>query len=278
MAKKKKEDAPKGSPAWMATFSDLMNLLLCFFVLLFSMSSVDAEKWNEVVNSFSSSFSIFTGGYTAVGDGLLISAGSSQLNNLDEYFQEMGQTSEDNQGSDVNDNPSENPEQSLEDKMYEANKGESAEMLDDVSESIDSANLEDYIELGVDKSGNFLELTISGGVLFDSASANIKDEVKPILSKLGDILQGYKDHLIEIIGHTDNIPVKGGKYESNDMLSCARAISVKDFFVDSNQLDVKMIKWTGRGDQDPVASNSSAEGRARNRRVEIRIYTSLNSK
>ena len=48
MANKKKEDPPKGSPAWMATFSDLMNLLLCFFVLLFSMSSVDAEKFQEV--------------------------------------------------------------------------------------------------------------------------------------------------------------------------------------------------------------------------------------
>jgi len=277
MAKKKKEDAPKGTPAWMATFSDLMNLLLCFFVLLFSMSSVDAEKWNEVVNSFSSSFSIFTGGYTAVGDGLLISAGSSQLSNLDEYFQAMGQTSEDNNGEDVNDNPSENPEQSLEDKIYAANKGESDQMLDDVSEKVDQANLEDYIELGVDKSGNYIELTLSGGILFESASATIKDEVKPVLSKLGDILKLYDDHMIEIIGHTDNIPMQSGKYESNDMLSCARAISVKDFLVSNNNISLAKIKWTGRGENDPVASNATAEGRARNRRVEIRIYTSLNS-
>ena len=53
MAKKKQEDPPAGSPAWMATFSDLMNLLLCFFVLLFSMSSVDEKKWEEVAASFS---------------------------------------------------------------------------------------------------------------------------------------------------------------------------------------------------------------------------------
>ena len=58
MAKKKREEAAKGSPAWMATFSDLMNLLLCFFVLLFSMSTVDAEKFQMVVASLQSTFSV----------------------------------------------------------------------------------------------------------------------------------------------------------------------------------------------------------------------------
>lgn len=83
MAKKKQEEAPKGSPAWMATFSDLMNLLLCFFVLLFSMSSIDAAKFEQVVASFNETFSVFSGGATAIGDGILISNGVSQLNELD---------------------------------------------------------------------------------------------------------------------------------------------------------------------------------------------------
>ena len=62
MAKRKPQDQPAGSPAWMSTFSDLMNLLLCFFVLLFSMSSVDAEKFEKVAASLSASFSIFPSG------------------------------------------------------------------------------------------------------------------------------------------------------------------------------------------------------------------------
>ena len=95
MAKKKQEDPPAGSPAWMATFSDLMNLLLCFFVLLFSMSSVDEKKWEEVAASFSQTFSIFTSGATAIGDGLLISNGVSQLNQLDEYINSTGKAAED---------------------------------------------------------------------------------------------------------------------------------------------------------------------------------------
>ena len=80
MAKKNQEEAPKGSPAWMATFSDLMNLLLCFFVLLFSMSTVDEVKQEKVVASFNQMFSVFEAGASAIGDGMLISNGVSQLN------------------------------------------------------------------------------------------------------------------------------------------------------------------------------------------------------
>ena len=69
MAKRKQEEPPKGSPAWMSTFSDLMNLLLCFFVLLFSMSTVDAEKFELVVQSLQSTFSILPSGGSTIGEG-----------------------------------------------------------------------------------------------------------------------------------------------------------------------------------------------------------------
>ncbi len=95
--KKKEEEQAPGSPAWMATFSDLMNLLLCFFVLLFSMSSLDVEKWQQVAASFSENFSIFSSGATAIGDGILISNGVSQLNELDDYINSTGKTAESDQ-------------------------------------------------------------------------------------------------------------------------------------------------------------------------------------
>ena len=83
MAKKRPEDPPAGSPAWMATFSDLMNLLLCFFVLLFSMSTVDADKLEQVVASMQSTISILPAGGSSIGDGELISAGVRQLEFMD---------------------------------------------------------------------------------------------------------------------------------------------------------------------------------------------------
>ena len=82
MARKKTEEAPAGAPAWMATFSDLMNLLLCFFVLLFSMSTVDAEKFEMVIASLQSSFSILPSGGASIGDGEMVSSGVSQLQQI----------------------------------------------------------------------------------------------------------------------------------------------------------------------------------------------------
>ena len=97
MAKKKKEAAPApGAPAWMATFSDLMNLLLTFFILLFSMSSVDVSKFEEIAASLNASFSIFDSGAPAITEGGLISSGVSQLNQLDNYYTSMGQNQDEN--------------------------------------------------------------------------------------------------------------------------------------------------------------------------------------
>lgn len=272
MAKKQKqEEPPKGAPAWMCTFSDLMNLLLCFFVLLFAMSSVDSEKWDQVVASLTSSFSIFDGGFSSIGEGLLISAGTSQLNDLDEYYNNMGEMVEDVDGEVV-------VEKTFEEKLLDKNMEETLYMYDNIAENIDDKNLEDYLDVEVDPGGQYVELTISGTFLFDSAQAEIKADALPILSKLGDVLKLYDDSLIEIIGHTDNIPMNSSTYADNDILSSARAISAKNYLVNVKGLDVTTMKWSGKGEYEPVASNSTAEGRARNRRIEIRVYNSLNSK
>ena len=94
MAKRKEDTPPAGSPAWMATFSDLMNLLLCFFVLLFSMSSVEESKLAELVAAMNDSFSVFDGGATSIGEGILISNGISQLNELDRFINSTGKAAE----------------------------------------------------------------------------------------------------------------------------------------------------------------------------------------
>lgn len=304
MAKKKQEDPPKGSPAWMATFSDLMNLLLCFFVLLFSMSSVDANKWEEVVASMTSAFSVFEDGSTTIGEGTLVGMGTTQLSNLDEYYASLGQKSEDN-GDDYRDKPGENsqgsddqtndgktPDESqgegkkedaeigegkLTEALETANWKETTEMVDAISEMTERYNISGLMEVGMDVNGKYVELTISGSVLFESGSAELKKECLPLLSKVGDILKVYSGNNVQVIGHTDNIPMKSQTYSSNDILSSARAISVSHYLINEKGVSVEHISWTGRGEYDPIDTNSTAEGRARNRRVEIRIYNSLSS-
>ena len=119
MANRKPEEPPKGAPAWQSTFADLMNLLLCFFVLLFSMSSINEEKYELIVASFSkSTFSIFEAGSSAIGDGVLVSNGVSQLNELSDYINSMGLNS-DGENYDIESENTNNAESDTESDMME---------------------------------------------------------------------------------------------------------------------------------------------------------------
>lgn len=265
MARKRKaEDPPSGSPAWMTTFSDLMNLLLCFFVLLFSMSTVDQEKFDAMAASFAQTFSIFTGGATAIGDGILISNGVSQLNELDKYINSTGKAAE----------VEEESKDSLEE--FEAAQMEEAEkMAELVEEVLKEESLENQIE--VDFTSQYVSLTLNGALLFDSGSDRLKDESKPILDKVAQILVRYADSTIEIEGHTDNVPIHNSSFANNNELSSFRALAVFDYFMETSSLNPVMIKHSGRGEYVPIADNATPEGRARNRRVEIKLYHTLST-
>ena len=273
MAKKKAEEAPKGSPAWMATFSDLMNLLLCFFVLLFSMSSIDQVKQEKVAASFNQMFSVFEGGAQAIGDGMLISNGVSQLNELDEFINSTGRLDD---GAVVSEDVANNDSTAAaQEVLEEAQMEESEALAEAVEEALDETNMEDEVE--VQFTAQYVQLTLKGALLFDSGSVLLKDEAKPVLDQVGLILERYAEGTIEIEGHTDNVPMSGAKYSNNDELSSGRALSVFDYILSVTNLDPAKIKHAGRGEYMPVADNSTPEGRTKNRRVEIKIYNSLSS-
>ncbi|MCR5503361.1 MAG: flagellar motor protein MotB [Lachnospiraceae bacterium] len=265
MAKRKAEDPPKGSPAWMSTFSDLMNLLFCFFVLLFSMSTVDAQKFELLAASFNQTFSVFQAGASAIGDGMLISNGVSQLNELDNYINSTGADAE-------GEMLPEDLESAME-TLDEAALAESEEMAELIEEALEEANLEK--EIDVEFTSQYVELTLNGALLFDSGSVELKQQSLPMLEQIGRILERYASSTIEIEGHTDNVPMSGSKYSNNDELSSGRALSVFYYLKDTTDLDMSKIKHAGRGEYVPIADNSTPEGRSKNRRVEIRIYNSL---
>lgn len=264
---RKPEDPPAGSPAWMATFSDLMNLLLCFFVLLFSMSTVDAQKFQEIAASLSSTFSVLPNGGSAIKEnGILISSGASQLTNLSTYYNSVGL----NQEGDVS--------QEIEDAKTELDKegmAESENMAEQIEGALEEKNLGDIVE--VTATSKYVVLNMNGALLFDSSQAELKADAVSIIDRVADVLYVYDEHLIYIEGHTDNLPINTAKYPNNMMLSLHRAYAVYDYFVTEKGFDEKTLTSLGRGDAVPIASNSTAEGRAQNRRVEIKIYNKLNS-
>ncbi|MBQ6440986.1 MAG: flagellar motor protein MotB [Lachnospiraceae bacterium] len=274
MAKRKKDEGGGGgAPGWMATFSDLMNLLLCFFVLLFSMSSVDAAKFEAVVASLQSSFSILPAGGSSIGDANMISSGISQLENLDIYVNPQATSSD---GEDTNDGDTADEElQEAQEKLEEAQLEESEQMAEEIEKLAQEYGIQDQVEVSFN--GDYVQLTLNGAILFDSGKSEIKQEALPLIDKIGAILDGYQNNDIEIEGHTDNVPIHSGKFENNDVLSMYRALSVADYIRQITGIPSGHIKSSGRGEYVPIADNGTPEGRARNRRVEIKLYNSYNS-
>lgn len=264
--KKKQQESASGSPAWMSTFSDLMNLLLCFFVILFSMSSVDVAKYEEVAASLSKSFSIFNGGKSSIGEGQMISTGVTQLNDLAEQTTELGKASEEEKVQDAD------PLKEAKKQLEAEKKSDLDQLYEQVVEATETNKVEQYVKVDIDDAYTYVCLTLSGSVLFDSGSADIVSESIPILNRVGNILKTYDDHLIYIEGHTDNVPIHNHNFSDNNELSWARANSVWNYMVDKKKLDPITLVSAGRGEYEPIASNKTAEGKAKNRRVTIKIY------
>ncbi len=265
MAKKKQEDPPAGSPAWMATFSDLMNLLLCFFVLLFAMSSIDSEKWEKVVASLQSAFSVLPAGGASISEGVLVSSGVSQLEALDNYYKE-----------EANSDTTERTEQEeLVEAYEEQSLAESEEMAEQIEEELKRYALQDQVE--VDFNAEYVVLNLNGALLFDSGKSELRSEAYKLIDRVGSIIEAYSNNIIDVEGHTDNVPIHSAKYEDNNVLSMYRALTVANYLREITSLEASHIKSSGRGEYLPIADNGTPEGRARNRRVEIKIYNSYYS-
>ena len=266
MAKRGQDEPKKGSPEWMTTFSDLMNLLLTFFVLLFSMSSVDVEQFELVVASLQSSFSILPSGGASIGEGMMVSSGVSQLPMLDIYYNEMANTQAEAE---------QEGEKELKEEYQENALAESEEMAEHIEKLAEQYGIQDQVE--IDFNAEYVLLNLNGTLLFDSGKSELKAEANPLIEKIGKILQSYDKNVIEVEGHTDNVPISTARYKDNNVLSMFRALTVADFLREVTTINPSHIKSSGRGEYIPIADNSTPEGRARNRRVEIKIYNTYYS-
>lgn len=233
--RKKKSSSGPGMTGqeWLGTYSDMVTLLLTFFILLYTFASVDEKKFQSVSAAF---HTMFTG---QSGDSMF------QLND------KTGQAPIEGQ---------EKPKE-LEDKLNA--------MYSEIKKYIDSNNIEATIEKQNDKRG--VVLRINDSVLFELGKAELKSESKVTLDKIDNLFKSIPNR-IKIEGHTDNIPIKNYKYESNWELSTARAVNVVKYYLESKGNDPKRFEAAGYGEYHPVAPNDTNEHRAMNRRVEILIY------
>jgi chemotaxis protein MotB len=240
MVGRKKEAAEIVEPnthAWLVTFSDLVMLLLTFFVLLLSMSSMDTKKLKSM-------FAHFKGA-----TGTLEFSGMRGVHDLTGFIKKY----QDTQGLLVIDPglvkelllPSMDSERELESKLKDFQKAVS--ILDD---------------------NRGIVLSIQENLIFDPGESRIKEEVLPILEAISRAIDSSPNDIL-IMGHTDDVPIKNARYDSNWELSAARGLSVLDFFIEDKNLPTSRFTVGGYGPSRPLIPNNTPKNRAINRRVEI---------
>ncbi|HSN65874.1 MAG TPA: flagellar motor protein MotB [Fusibacter sp.] len=235
MAKDKCPECKSGAPEWMATYGDLVTLLMCFFVLLFAFSSIDAQKFQAVMQSFQGSAGILSGG--------------KSLSEAPMVFDGMPENQTSSQS------------------VIEMKKLESIQ--EEVEKYLEQNNMQGLVETMLESKG--LVIRFKDNVLFDSGSASIKTGSIGILTFLSDLLKTPEliNQDIRVEGHTDNVPHVSNQYASNWELSAARATNVVRFFIEQSQMVPSRLSASGYSEYHPIESNDTATGRSANRRVDI---------
>lgn len=236
--KKTKGNSGSGGGSWITTFSDLMSLLLTFFILLFSMSNVSDEKFTQAAQSLSSSL---IGGGEGIMDGVIVP------------FED------DNTGTNETVVPAEELEAPGLDPAL-------IEIYNRVINFVEKNDLEDKVIITADQKGIYVN--ISNAILFGKESASISREGRSVLKSVGKLLNQL-DNRVVIEGYTDDIPNAYGQYPTNWELSVGRAVSVLRYLNENEHVDTRRLSAVGYGENQPLAPNNSEENRARNRRVNI---------
>ena len=204
-----------------------------------------------------------------------MSGGVTQVPDIQSIMTEAGRAIDGNPGEDASASASDADKLSDEELKSEFDKrGEeqSEEMYEEMTESY---SIDDEIIL--DYNAQYVELNLNGSILFDSGKAEVREDSKMFLQKIASILVKYKYCIIEIEGHTDNVPISTSRYANNRALSAERARNVYEYLMSQENFIDANMKIAGYGESKPIASNATEEGRAKNRRVVIKIYNQQNS-
>lgn len=232
----KRKKGEEGGSNWMDTYGDMVTLLLCFFVLLYSMSSVDQQKWEILVRSFNPD---------AVADSQIVTDTSA------------------NDGTEDVEGVMEPPEDIIEsfDELYYS-----------LVEAIKKQGMEDAVE--INKGDGFTFITFRDSVFFKGDSYVLTQEGKDILDSFAEILSTKKDSIgeIEILGHTSQAsPTYQNNVANDRFLASNRATIVLVYLQQKNIFDPSKLVASSYGQFRPIATFETPEGRSKNRRVEILI-------
>ncbi len=267
----------KGLPPWLATFADMMALLMCFFVLLLSFAEMDVLKYKQVAGALKLAFGVQRiVKATEIPKGTSVIAKQYSPGKPTEVtpleIMREKTTDDTKTNLDYTDSKSKNDggmgeaeAQKIADQMAQREaQAEAEELQDELAAAIGDGLLE--IEAFNDR----VLIRIRERGSFGSGQAELKSEFLPILKLIADVLNQRDGHFI-IAGHTDDIPIETRRFRSNWDLSAARAASVVHFFIQEGNIDPERMEVRALSDNEPIVPNDSWENRAKNRRVEISV-------
>ncbi len=250
----KKEEG--GLPEWMATYGDMVTLLLTFFIMLFSMATIDKQKYVIIANALKSQFMVDV-------DSGLPDAGIATPVGPDNDIWLPDRTPVATPSSTnmaVSASPSSSPSATVSPDFNA--------FVDEMEQLILDYDLGEYVTI-IDEATT-ITLRIESIVLFDSGSADIKQVGRDVLKRTGEMLKTLNRD-IEVQGHTDSVPIKSALFPTNWELSTKRATNVVLFLVQNSGMDPKRLTATGNGEYRPIVPNDTDAHRQKNRRIDIFI-------
>ncbi len=221
-------------PGWMVTFSDLATLLLTFFVLLLSMSSMDDKSLRSLFTNFTSACGILN-------------------------FKQLGEVYR------PKDVLIEGIYQQLKESLVIKRSDDTAEIPAETDETFLKETGGQVVLQNVE--GGF-KLVFGHKLMFESGRADIKKKMEPVLDQVAKFIKA-SSFQVYIDGHTDNVPINSSNFSSNTSLSLSRAYNVMIYLIDKGEVDSATIALGGYGAKHPVAGNDTPAGRDKNRRVEM---------
>jgi len=231
----------ENSDRWLLTYADLITLLLAFFIVMYSMSRIDAEKFDAIKSQLTG---ILKGAGTVAEEGSTNDGPGAGLLKVGELQMLRQRIAEKFRLQQVSGSPA--------------------------NGTVFDRKLSEAVEVSVNERG--MTIRIKDNVLFESGRATLRTEAREVLALVGGEVQGISNHIC-VEGHTDNHAIKTKTYPSNWELSTARATNVVRYLVEERGFKPQRISARGYGEFRPLVSNVTREGRAKNRRVDIVILS-----
>ena len=273
------EEEKPGAPLWMATFADLMSLLVCFFVLIISMSEIDVIRYKKVAGSMKDAFGVqqdivtydIPKGTSIIA--LEFSPGKPEPTIKKVIQQDTVDPTRPSLNIGNPDNPIEVQPETLQKLLEEEEERQEQRQQTEADAAVLTELLEEEINEGkidVETDGPTIIIKIRERGSFTSGSADLDPGFLPTLDTIGTALGEISGEIV-VEGHTDNIPINSVKFPSNFALSAGRAVSVTSVFLNDPNISMDRLSVRGYGEVRPEDTNATRAGRARNRRVEIKI-------